>query len=59
MAELFTNSAEIDTEFSNKLNINGMIREIMTVEGGRNVGGYFHWLTCQEAPVGQIKQQKD
>jgi hypothetical protein len=55
MAELFTNSAEIDTVFSSKLNINGMIREIMTVDGGRNVGGYFHWLTCQEAPVGQIK----
>jgi hypothetical protein len=28
MAELFTNSAEIDNEFAKKLNINGMVREI-------------------------------
>ena len=59
MAELFTNSAEIDIEFSKKLNINGMIRDIMTVEGGRNLGEYFHWLTCQDAPVGQIKHHQD
>jgi len=54
MAELFTPSAEFDALFVRKLNINGMIRELQNREGGREIGTYFHHLTCQEAVLGGL-----
>jgi hypothetical protein len=56
MAELFTPSAEYDAIFIRLLNINGMIRELQNREGGRSLGDYFHQLTCQHNPIGQIQK---
>jgi len=54
MAELFTSSAELDALFTTRLNINGMIREIMNRGDTRGVGAYFHEITCREAVVGKL-----
>ena len=54
MAELFTSSAELDAYFTTRLNINGMIREIMNKGNTNSVGGYFHEITCREAVLGKI-----
>ena len=55
MAELFTSSAELDAYFTTRLNINGMIREIMNKGDTNSVGGYFHEITCRgEAVLGKI-----
>ncbi len=55
MAELFTSSAELDAYFTTRLNINGMIREIMNKGDTNSVGGYFHEITCTgEAVLGKI-----
>jgi glycogen debranching enzyme len=55
MAELFTPSLEYDTIFSKILNINGNVRELQNREGGRQIGAYFHQLTCRENQFGQIE----
>jgi len=54
MAELFTSSAELDAYFTSRLNINGMIREIMNKGDTASVGSYFHELTCREAVLGKL-----
>lgn len=54
MAELFTPSAEHDTLYTKMLNINGLIRELENRTGTRNLGTYYHELTCQQNPVGQL-----
>lgn len=56
MAELFTPSAEHDTLYTKMLNINGLIRELENRTGTRNLGTYYHELTCQQNPVGQLQQ---
>ena len=57
MAELFTGSAEYDTLFSSRLNINGMIREIQNRSDVQSVGAYFHELACRESVLGKLDQQ--
>ena len=52
MAELFTPSAEDDTRYTKMLNINGLVRELQNREGGRELGTYYHQLTCRYSPVG-------
>ena len=54
MAELFTSSAELDALFTTRLNINGMIREMMNKGDVSSIGAYFHEITCQEAVVGRL-----
>lgn len=54
MAELFTSSAEMDALFTTRLNINGMIREIMNKGDTASVGAYFHEITCREAVLGKL-----
>ena len=57
MAELFTSSAELDALFTKKLNINGMIREIMNKGDVWSVGAYFHEITCREAVLGKLDSE--
>ena len=57
MAELFTSSAELDALFTKKLNINGMIREIMNKGDVGSVGAYFHEITCREAVLGKLDSE--
>jgi len=54
MAELFTSSAELDAMFCQKLNLNGLVREIQNRFDTKSLGDYFHHMTCQDAVVGQI-----
>lgn len=54
MAELFTSSAELDAMFCQKLNLNGLVRELQNPGDAEQLGGYFHHLTCQDAPLGVI-----
>ena len=56
MAELFTNSAELDALFTSRLNINGMIREMMNKGDVDSTGAYFHEITCGEAAIGRLDQ---
>lgn len=56
MAELFTSAAELDALFSTRLNINGMIREIMNKGDVWSVGAYFHEVTCREAVLGKLDE---
>ena len=57
MAELFTSSAELDALFTTRLNINGMIREIMNKGDVNSVGAYYHEITCREAVLGKLDQE--
>ena len=57
MAELFTSSNELDALFTTRLNINGMIREIMNKGDVQSVGAYFHEITCREAILGKLDQE--
>jgi glycogen debranching enzyme len=54
MAELFTNSSELDAMFCQKLNLNGLVREMQNRYDTGSLGAYFHHLTCQDKPVGCI-----
>ena len=54
MAELFTDSAELDALFCQKLNLNGLVRELQNRGDASSLGDYFHKLTCQEAVLGCI-----
>lgn len=54
MAELFTSSAELDAMFCQKLNLNGLVRELQNRYDTRSLGDYFHKLTCREAIIGMI-----
>lgn len=54
MAELFTSSAELDALFTTRLNINGMIREMMNKGDVASIGAYFHEITCREAVLGRL-----
>lgn len=54
MAELFTSSAEMDALFVQKLNINGLVREMQNKYSCRDLGAYFHEITCREAVLGLI-----
>lgn len=58
MAELFTSSAELDGMFCRRLNLNGLVRELQNRTDTKSTGDYFHYLTCQDAPVGVIAQSK-
>ena len=57
MAELFTSSNELDALFTTRLNIDGMIREIMNKGDAQSVGAYFHEITCREAILGKLDQE--
>ena len=46
MAELFTNSSELDAMFCQKLNLNGLVREMQNRYDTGSLGAYFHHLTC-------------
>lgn len=54
MAELFTSSAEADTTFVKKLNINGLIRELQNTNDAKSLGDFFHQVTCKEAVLGLV-----
>jgi glycogen debranching enzyme len=56
MAELFTSSAEADAMFVRKLNINGLIREMQNTYDAKNLGDYFHAMTCREAVLGLLDE---
>ena len=56
MAELFTNSVIMDAQFSKKLNLNGMIRELQNRSDGQGLGTYFHELTCRDAVLGKLDE---
>lgn len=57
MAELFTSSAELDAMFCQKLNLNGLVRELQNRYDTKSLGDYFHHLTCREAVLGMIDQE--
>lgn len=57
MAELFTSSAEMDALFTTRLNINGMIREMMNKGDVGSVSAYFHEITCREAVIGKLDSE--
>ena len=46
MAELFTNSSELDALFCKKLNLNGLVRELQNRGDVGSTGAYFHQLSC-------------
>ena len=52
MAELFTSSAELDAMFCQKLNLNGLVRELQNRGDTKSLGDYFHFMTCQDAVIG-------
>ena len=54
MAELFTSSSELDAMFCQKLNLNGLVRELQNRFDAQSLGDYFHHLTCQDAVLGCI-----
>jgi len=54
MAELFTSSAIADALFVQQLNINGLVREVQNTYDTKNLGDYFHQMTCREAVLGLI-----
>mmetsp|Transcript_21689 Transcript_21689/g.15987 ORF Transcript_21689/g.15987 Transcript_21689/m.15987 type:complete len:204 (-) Transcript_21689:464-1075(-) len=54
MAELFTSSAEADAVFVQRLNINGLVRELQNKFSPKDLGAYFHQISCREAVLGQI-----
>lgn len=54
MAELFTSSAELDAMFCQKLNLNGLARELQNRTDTKSLGDYFHHLTCEDSVLGLI-----
>lgn len=56
MAELFTSSAEADAMFVRKLNINGLVREMQNTYDSKNLGDFYHSITCKEAVLGLIDE---
>jgi len=42
MAELFTNSSQLDAMFCRKLNLNGLVREMQNRYDARQLGDYFY-----------------
>jgi hypothetical protein len=42
MAELFTDSGLLDAMFCQKLNLNGLVREIQNRYDTKTLGEYFH-----------------
>lgn len=57
MAELFTSSADLDAMFCQKLNLNGLVRELQNRYDTRSLGAYFHHLACGQAILGGIDQE--
>lgn len=56
MAELFTSSAKLDAMFCQKLNLNGLVRELQNRSDTRSTGDYFHSITCRDAVLGMIDE---
>lgn len=57
MAELFTNSQIVDAMFCQKLNLNGLVRELQNRYDTKSLGDYYHQLTCQLNVVGMIDEE--
>ena len=57
MAELFTSNDELDGLFCRRLNINAMVRELQNKNSTGELAGYYHFLTCREAPMGSVDER--
>lgn len=57
MAELFTDSGQLDAMFCRKLNLNGLVRELQNRYDTRSTGDYYHHLACQKEVLGKIDEE--
>ncbi len=57
MAELFTDSGLLDAMFCQKLNLNGLVRELQNRYDTKTLGEYFHQLSCQLNNVGMVDEE--
>lgn len=56
MAELFTSSSKLDAMFCQKLNLNGLVRELQQRGDTKATGDYFHWITCRQQVLGVVDE---